>query len=143
MSISTSLPTPILESDLETAAQFMYASQIQQATNRFVFLNWPNESAQVALYNASIRQMFEDPANEMYKITADSGEMIASLKVHANGNQASAPLVNQKPIDTSAMNPAVRPTMRSALMSVQKPMEGVDHLGNYRAYSQQYSLEIS
>ncbi|KAK9415029.1 putative N-acetyltransferase domain-containing protein [Seiridium unicorne] len=128
MSISTSLLTPILESDLETAAQFMYASQIQQATNRFVFLDWPNESAQLALYNASIRQMFEDPANEMYKITADSG---------------SAPSVNQKPIDTSAMNPAVRPTMRSALMSVQKPMEGVDHLGNYRDYSQQYSLEIS
>ncbi|KAK9796615.1 putative N-acetyltransferase domain-containing protein [Seiridium cardinale] len=132
MSISTSLPTPMLESDLETAAQFMYASQIQQATNRFVFLDWPNESAQLALYNASIRHMFEDPANEMYKITADSGEMIASLilsrKVPANGNQASAPSVNQRPIDTSAMNPAVRPAMRSALMSVQKPMEGDDHL---------------
>jgi GNAT superfamily N-acetyltransferase len=123
----------MLESDLATAARFLYASQIQQATNRFLFLDWPNEMAQMALYDASMRQMFEDPSNEMYKITADSGEMIASLilsrKTPSTDEAMVAPAREQKPIDTSAMSPDVRPVMRSAISAVQATMKGIDHLG--------------
>lgn len=134
MSTSIPTPTPMLESDLTTAARFMYESQIQQATNRFLFLDWPNESAQIALYEASMRQTFNDPSNEMYKITDDSGAMIASLILNRKSYSTGASTVtptSQPPIDMSALNPTVRPAMRNALIGVQQSMEGIDHMGNY------------
>lgn len=122
----------MLETDLTTAAGFMYESQIQQATNRFMYLNWPNESAQITLYEASMRQMFQDQSSEMYKITNDAGEMIANMiltrKTHSKEEPTTAP-ANQTPIDLTALNPAVRPVMRNALIGVQQSMEGIDHIG--------------
>lgn len=71
----------------------------------------------------------------MYKITTDLGEMIASLildrKTYAKVAPAVAPTTQQPPTDVAAMNPAVRPVMRSALVSVQQSMEGIDHIDNH------------
>jgi len=136
----------MLESDLETAARFMYISQIQQATNRFVFLDWPNEPAQLALFNSIMRDMFHDPSHEMYKITTDSGEMIASLVLTRKTPSKDEPGVSttggqQKPapIQIAGMNPEVRPVMRSAMMGVQNSMEGIDHLRKYLILQHYYS----
>lgn len=124
----------MLESDLPTAAQFMYTSQLQQATNRFVFLDWPNEPAQLALYEAIMRMYFQDPdKNTMYKVTdTKTGEMIASLiltrnvtPAHQQENQHQEPAIQ---LPTTGMNPAVRPTTRKAMMEVQEYMKGVDHI---------------
>lgn len=125
----------MLESDLPTAARFMFESQMQQATNRFLFLDWPNEPAQMALYETSMRQTFQDPHNEMYKINNDSGVMIASLilnrKICSKAADIITPTSQQQPINITTMNPVVRPIMRSALLSVQQSMEGIDHIGTY------------
>ncbi|KAH8671698.1 hypothetical protein BX600DRAFT_252515 [Xylariales sp. PMI_506] len=129
---SVSVPTPMLESDLATAAAFMYASQLQQATNRFVFLNWPNESGQLALYNASMQLTFRDPTQEMYKVTDASGEMIASLilarKTPVPAEIPAAAGAPQRPFSLEAMNPDVRRVMGRALVGVQGSIAGVDHL---------------
>ena len=123
----------MLESDLVIAARLMYESQ---ATNRLLFLDWPNEPAQMALYNTSMQQMFRDPTTEMYKISDESGNMIASLILNRKTPSkekyvVAAPVAEKKSTGPTGINPDVRIVMRRALMGVQEPMEGIDHLGDY------------
>lgn len=124
--------SPMLESDLVTAARFMYYSQLQQATNRFLFLDWPNEAAQIELYNTSMRDMFQDNMQEMYKVNNDSGEMIASLILTRKTpkiQEATPKNQQRQKMPIRGVNLAVHPKLGHAMMSVLQPMQQIDHLG--------------
>ena len=58
--ISNSI-TPVLAADLPIIEQFIFTSNLLQPTNRFLFTDWPNQSAQVALYLSGLEKSFKDP----------------------------------------------------------------------------------
>ena len=123
--------SPLLATDLPTLAQFLYTSQLSQPTNQFLFTNWPNEAAQIALYTTGMVMSFADPLVEMYKATdATSGELVATLILTRSGPQAAtAPSPPAGMAPPTGINPAFYAVLRRMLADVQKRMEGIDHFG--------------
>ncbi|MCJ1378615.1 hypothetical protein MMC17_001714 [Xylographa soralifera] len=137
MSTTKHTISPLVATDLPTLAQFLFASQLPQPTNQFLFTNWPNEAAQIALYTTGMEKSFADPHVEMYKATdATSGEIVATLIVTRSRPQAAVappPLVETAatpPAGTASptgVNPAFHAVLKRMLADVQKRMEGIDH----------------
>ncbi|MCJ1439264.1 hypothetical protein MMC27_008656 [Xylographa pallens] len=121
--------SPLLATDLPTLAQFLFASQLSQPTNQFLFTNWPNEAAQIALYTAGMEKSFADPLVEMYKATdATSGELVATLILTRSRPQAAT--VPSSPAGIApptGVNSAFHAVLRRMLADVQRKMEGIDH----------------
>lgn len=123
---------PVLESDLETLAYFIFASNLQQATNRFLFLDWPNEPAQISLFLNSMKLSFKDPDQEMFKMVDDSGETIASLILSHKRPSGEATTISptaevlRAPTD---VNWEVFEVFKAALAEVQRPTDGIERFG--------------
>ncbi|MCJ1388894.1 hypothetical protein MMC18_001745 [Xylographa bjoerkii] len=128
---------PLLAADLPTIAQFMFASQLPQPPNQFLFLHWPDEPAQTALYSTGLEAAFTDPHTAMYKATdARSGALVAHLILTRKPSAAPAP-AHADPLPPAAaaaaappagVNPAFHAVLTRLLATVQAGMQGVDHL---------------
>ncbi|KAF4632391.1 hypothetical protein G7Y89_g5744 [Cudoniella acicularis] len=122
--------TPIIASDLLTLANFIFLSNFAQATNRFLFLDWPNEAAQTALFLSGLEKSSQDSDQQMWKVVdEESGAMIASLILtRKRPIDNSSERGKQKPAVPEGVNGEFLAVMRQALEVVQKDMEGIDYL---------------
>ena len=139
MSIPKPTISPLVVTDLPTLAQFLFTSQLSQPTNQFLFSNWPNEAAQIALYIAGMEKSFADPLVEMYKATdTTSGEIVATLILTRSKPPAApvaAPIAETAAVSNAGTTPptgvipAFHAVLKRMLADVQKRMDGVDHFG--------------
>jgi hypothetical protein len=130
---------PLEAADLPTLCRFIYASNLQQATNRLLFLDWPNEVSQLSFYKTGMEESFKDPLNEMVKaVDKKSGEILATLiltrKSMKKENTASSG-VPGPPKGIEGLNTKFHAVLREALVKLQKDMVQVDHLGDWLALS--------
>ncbi|KAI1380508.1 hypothetical protein F4677DRAFT_441822 [Hypoxylon crocopeplum] len=71
---------PIVEGDEPTLTDFLLASKLQLAINRFVFKDWPAEAAQRANYGAAVHSGLQNPETTSLKVVhEESGEIVAHL----------------------------------------------------------------
>jgi hypothetical protein len=124
---------PITAADLPVLAQFIFASNLPQPTNQFLFKNWPNENAQLSLYRSGFEQTLADPETEMLKVVdQETGEMIASLILNRKLPSADSPLHaadSRKPEVPDGVNRNFLALLRQTLNTVQESMAEVDHYG--------------
>ncbi len=146
MSIPNHSITPILAADLPTLAQFIFASNLPQPTNQFLFLDWPNESAQISLYLSGMKQSFKDPRTEMYKVINVSGDMIASLILTRKmppDIDPPASVTAEAPSVPAGVNAEFHSLLRRTLAGVQKDMAGIDHFGEFTFDSLTFAENIA
>jgi hypothetical protein len=131
MSTQSHTIVPALASDLPTIAKFIYASNLAQPTNQFLFVDWPNESAQISLYLGGIEKTFHDPHYEMYRIVDnESQEIIAGLiltRKMPSKIDSSIPAkmeISEVPV---GVNSEFRSVLGKTLAGVQKDMAEIDH----------------
>ncbi|MCJ1316834.1 hypothetical protein MMC15_002155 [Xylographa vitiligo] len=137
MSIPKPTISPLVVTDLPILAQFLFTSQLSQPTNQFLFSNWPNEAAQIALYTTGMEKSFADPLVEMYKATdTTSGEIVATLILTRSKPPAApvaAPIAETAAVSNAGTTPptgvipAFHAVLKRMLADVQKRMDGVDH----------------
>jgi hypothetical protein len=113
----------------------MFYSNMAQATNRFLFLDWPNETAQISLYLSAAEQNFTSPHVEMYKaIDNISGQMIAHLILtrklprEADATLEASSEAHCIPV---GLNVEFQTNLRRTLAGLQKDMAEIDHLGKF------------
>jgi hypothetical protein len=135
MSIPNHSILPVSASDLPTLANFVRLSKLPLTINRLLFKDWPNESAQIAVYTNSVESAFKDPSIDFLKVVDDiSGEILGHLVLtrkrsdntelskregEGEGNQ-------QIP---DGFEPEVYAAVVSAGTEVHKAVEGIDHFG--------------
>jgi len=125
---------PIEASDLPTLARFMHASSLQQATNRFLFLDWPNETAQIALFEKGAEQSFKDPSHRIVKTIDVRGDMTGYIMLTRK-----VPDPQDKPGETKkepskgpeGINLEFRAVMGRAMAEIQKGTPPLEHFGQY------------
>lgn len=127
---------PISQTDLPTIAEFLLASKLSLAINRFLFKDWPNESAQTAQYTRTIKGGFQDPTSEVLKVVHDAtGEMVAHLVLtHKKpATEPSGVAATQEPSVPEGMVPEVFNSVIKASGQIQDAVSGVEHLGKQPA----------
>ncbi|KAI1416419.1 hypothetical protein F5Y13DRAFT_186038 [Hypoxylon sp. FL1857] len=79
-SISNYGVLPAVEADIPILTDFLQASKLQLAINRFLFRDWPAEAAQRANYGAAIESGLKNPQTTSLKVVHDdSGKIVAHL----------------------------------------------------------------
>lgn len=123
---------PVELTDLPIISKFIYDSNLQQATNRFLFYDWPNEPVQMEMYLNGMEPTFKNPNNQIFKVVDNSNkDTIASyiLANHTVDNHNITESQESKPSKIPfGVNLEFRSLLRQAVEDVQKGMKEVDHL---------------
>jgi hypothetical protein len=135
MSASKYSVAPVVAADLPTLGKHIYASNVLQPTNRFLYVDWPNEAYQISRYTDSMKETFQDPNTEMFKVVDDvSGDILASLLLARKSTlqvDTSAAANAQPPNTPPEINPQFMALMRQTLKGVLEKMSGIDHYGEF------------
>jgi hypothetical protein len=114
----------------------LYASNVSQPTNRFLYVDWPNEAYQISRYTDSMKDTFQNPSTEMFKVVDDvSGDILGSLLLTRKSKVVDAdelPTPNAQLLSTPPeINPQFMALMRQTLKGVQEKMSEIDHYGEF------------
>jgi hypothetical protein len=135
MSASKYSAVPVVAADLPTLGKYIYASNVSQPTNRFLYVDWPNEAYQISRYTDSMEETFQNPSTEMFKVVDDvSGDILASVlltRKSAIDTDTTTPANTEPPSNPPQIDSQFMALMRQTLKGVQKKMSGVDHYGEF------------
>ncbi|KUJ12188.1 acyl-CoA N-acyltransferase [Mollisia scopiformis] len=123
---------PLQDSDIPTVARFIHLSSLQQATNRFVFKDWPAEKTQIAFFERNLRKA----GVRGWKAVSGEGEVVGAVmfsreEVKGAGMENRDEQVAGKGRvveGREGLNLEFLSVFRGALMGAQRGLEGVDHL---------------
>lgn len=121
-------------SDVPVLAQYLTASKLQLAINRFIFKDWPNEPKQLEHYTSQIESAHDDPQTSSYKIVDDrSGYIVAHLVVTKQGamvagGQSALKADAESPTIPDYIVPEAFLTVMKAAQEVDAAVEDVDRL---------------
>ncbi|KAE8450110.1 hypothetical protein EG329_006891 [Mollisiaceae sp. DMI_Dod_QoI] len=124
---------PMAVDDLPTHISFLLSSKLSLAVNHFLFKDWPNETAQRALYSSAAESGFKSPDSECLKaIDNGSGEMVAHLvltrKKSVNAGPAAANEGDENPKPPpEGLDLEFLPHIMKVIKDVEKERAGIDH----------------
>ncbi|KAI1079345.1 hypothetical protein F5B20DRAFT_544572 [Whalleya microplaca] len=137
MSIPGHSILPVVEADLPTLTEFLQASKLQLAINRFLFKDWPAVSAQRANSRAAVESGLRDPQTNSLKVVNDSSGIIVAhlfLTRHSSSNSETrstsssgkaAEKESQSQVQVpQSMVPAVLETVRDAMRELKPEFDG-------------------
>lgn len=132
---------PITSDDLPTLAEFLFASKLQLAINRFLFKDWPNEPAQRAIYTGAAEGGFNDPDSASLKVVNDmSGEMVGHLVLTHRKATTGTPATNADANQTQQQNvpngfkSEVLSTVMKMTEEVDVELKGIEHISSFCLY---------
>lgn len=135
MSVPNHTIVPVTEDDVPTIAGFLQASKPQLAIYRFLFKDWPKDSAQLAQYTGAVESGFEDPLFTTLKVVDDrSGETVAHLafaRRKARVSEAEVSAVDEADGHRHIPNffvIEVFSTMGRTVRELDQELEGIEHI---------------
>jgi hypothetical protein len=99
-------------------------------------VDWPNEAYQISRYTDSMKEAFQDPSTEMFKVVDNvSGDILGTLILTrksklVDADNLAAPNA-QLPNTPPEINPQFMALMRQTLKGVQETMSGIEHYGEF------------
>lgn len=135
MSVPNHSILPVTEADIPTIAGFLQASKLQLAINRFLFKDWPNDSAQLAQYTGAVEGGHKDPLVTTLKAVDNrSGEIVGHLGVsrrNSKGGDAETPAAGETDGEQKIPEffvPEVLSTVARTVRELDRDMEGIEHI---------------
>nr|XP_036576438.1 acetyltransferase [Colletotrichum truncatum]KAF6783176.1 acetyltransferase [Colletotrichum truncatum] len=129
MAISPSV-LPISDPDFPTLVDFIYSSKVDLAINRFLYRDWPNESAQKLVCRQAVESSFNDPAAHCLKaVDPQSGDVIGYLvltrRKPAEGSSPKEESTGGQDVP-ERMNPEVFSTLMQAAKEISQEADKLD-----------------
>lgn len=135
---------PITSADVPALANHLLASKLQLAINRFLFKDWPNDSAQRAIYSNAVEGGFKDPESTTLKVVDDtSGEIVGHLVLtrrKAEKAETETPLAGdagekQNQNVPAGFNPEVLATVGEMIKEVDKEVKDIEHIRSFHLFT--------
>jgi GNAT superfamily N-acetyltransferase len=125
---------PVSSPDLPTLAQFLQESKLSLTINRLLFKDWPNETAQQAVYTHAVETGFQNPAVESFKVVDDEaglivGHLVLSRKRPAGTEAPSSEKGKGSPVP-DGVDGEVFAAVEAAIAAIDTAKD-VDHLGEF------------
>lgn len=133
---------PVVHTDLPILAEYIHSYKIELTTNRLLFHNWPNDSAQKPIYRQAVQSAFHDPDVVSLKaVNARSQELVGYLVLTRKKPGTTKKLGREESMYPEGMNPDVAYALEKAVADTLQKIRRQDHLGK-GAHSQLNNFSI-